>query len=68
MAALPQERVESSTLFLTGGKSHYVLPEDVDAIKQLVPQVTFDVMAGAGHWLHAEDPALFIERTLAYLS
>jgi pimeloyl-ACP methyl ester carboxylesterase len=68
MAALPQERVETSTLFLTGGKSHYVLPKDVDAIKQLVPQVTFDVMAGAGHWLHAEDPAQFIERTLAYLS
>lgn len=68
MAALPQERVESSTLFLTGGRSHYVLPEDVDAIKQLVPQVTFDVMAGAGHWLHAEDPTQFIQRTLAYLS
>jgi pimeloyl-ACP methyl ester carboxylesterase len=68
MTALPQERVEASTLFLTGGKSHYVLPEDVNTIKQWVPQATFEVMAGAGHWLHAEDPAQFIERTLAYLS
>jgi pimeloyl-ACP methyl ester carboxylesterase len=68
MTALPLERVEASTLFLTGGKSHYVLPEDVNTIKQWVPQATFEVMAEAGHWLHAEDPAQFIERTLAYLS
>jgi pimeloyl-ACP methyl ester carboxylesterase len=68
MTALPDERVEASTLFLTGGKSRYVLPEDIGAIKRLVPHASFEVMPEAGHWLHAEDPAQFIRRTLAYLS
>jgi len=68
MTALPEERVEAATLFLTGGKSRYVLPEDVGNIQQLVPHASFEVMPEAGHWLHAEDPAQFIERTLSYLS
>jgi pimeloyl-ACP methyl ester carboxylesterase len=67
MTAIPEDRIEASTLFLTGGKSRYVLPEDKGAIQRLVPHATFEVMPDAGHWLHAEDPEQFIERTLAYL-
>jgi len=67
MTALPEDRIEATTLFLTGGKSRYVLPEDKGAIQRLVPHATFEVMPEVGHWLHAEDPAQFIERTMAYL-
>lgn len=67
MAALPPDKIEASTLFLLGGKSHYVVPADFDHIKTVVPHATFEIMPECGHWLHAEDPAGFIERTLSYL-
>ena len=30
-----------------------------DAIEARFPQAEFEVMSGCGHWLHAEQPALF---------
>lgn len=45
-----------STLFLTGGKSHYVKPEYRDEIRALFPKARFAKLPDAGHWLHAENP------------
>lgn len=68
MAALPLDRVDASTLFLLGGKSHYVVPTDYNHILSVVPHATFEVMPECGHWLHAEDPAGFIERSFSFLN
>jgi pimeloyl-ACP methyl ester carboxylesterase len=66
MAALPQERIDTSALFLTGGRSHYVHDEDHASIRELAVNAEFSSMENAGHWLHAEDPEDFIRRCLDY--
>jgi esterase len=66
MAALPDERIDTPSLFLTGGKSHYVPEADHASILQMVPHADFTTMPNSGHWLHADDPAGFIGHCLTY--
>jgi len=47
------------TLFIKGGDSDYLLPEHQPVIQQLFPAAKAKVIAGTGHWLHAEKPAIF---------
>lgn len=49
------------SLFLSGGASDYVKESDHDHILQHFPKATFEVITGAGHWLHAERPKETIE-------
>jgi esterase len=45
------------TLFLRGGKSDYITPEDkLTDIPALFPNSQVVTVADAGHWLHAEKP------------
>lgn len=50
---------DGATLFLTGARSDYVLPEHREVIKPLFPNAKFAKIPGAGHWLHAEKPREF---------
>ncbi|WP_071798090.1 alpha/beta fold hydrolase [Natronohydrobacter thiooxidans] len=47
------------TLFLSGARSDYVLPEHRPAIRNLFPAARFAKLPGVGHWLHAEAPRPF---------
>lgn len=46
-------------LFLSGAQSDYVLPEHHARIQSLFPAARFEVVDGAGHWVHADQPARF---------
>ncbi len=46
-------------LFIKGSESDYIKPEHEDAVIRLFPAATLKVMAGCGHWLHAEQPVIF---------
>jgi esterase len=46
-------------LFIKGGDSDYIQSQHRDVITALFPASSFKVMAGCGHWLHAEKPRLF---------
>ena len=59
---------EGTTLFLTGGKSHYVKPEDHPSILELFPQAHFASLPNAGHWLHAEQPEAFFTEVRRFLA
>ena len=52
-------------LFIRGGKSSYILDKDIPEIKKLFPFADFVTIPDAGHWLHAENPALLL-KTLKY--
>ena len=66
---LPVElRFEKPTLFIRGGNSNYILDEDFEAIKVQFPNAIFETIPNAGHWLHAENPALFYKLSLSYLN
>ena len=52
-------RFDKPALFLSGGKSDYVLPEHRSGIKALFTDAYFAKIPGVGHWLHAEKPREF---------
>jgi pimeloyl-ACP methyl ester carboxylesterase len=66
--ALPNAvRYTGPTLFVTGETSDYVRPEHWPRIRALFPAAQHVVISGAGHWLHADAPATFIETVEEFL-
>ena len=63
-----QEPFHAPTLFVSGGESAYVLKEDHARIKESFSRAEFISIPGAGHWLHAEAPAKFLEIIRNFLS
>lgn len=47
-------------LFIRGGNSNYMTDEDTQIIRKLFPLAQINTIKDAGHWLHAEQPELFI--------
>lgn len=54
-------------LFLKGSRSNYITDEDIALIQKHFPNAEIEEIANAGHWVHAENPAGFFEKTIAYL-
>ncbi|XP_047490467.1 protein ABHD11-like isoform X1 [Penaeus chinensis] len=52
---------EGETAFVAGALSDYVRPEEEEIIQDIFPQATFHYIEGAGHWLHADKPAEFLD-------
>jgi esterase len=59
--------INASTLFLYGENSGYIKEEDFHTIEEIFTNVQFVGVPDAGHWVHAEQPALFYDATLAFL-
>ncbi|MGO4918337.1 alpha/beta fold hydrolase [Maribacter spongiicola] len=55
------------TLFLRGDKSEYVTKNDTEIIRRHFPKATVETIDNAGHWLHAENPDQFFEKSLTFL-
>ncbi|MFS4493572.1 alpha/beta fold hydrolase [Maribacter sp. 2308TA10-17] len=55
------------TLFLRGDKSEYVIATDIIEIKKHFPLAKLDTVEKAGHWLHAENPKQFFEKSMNFL-
>jgi esterase len=54
-------------LFLRGGLSKFVCEEDETEIRRQFPAADIETIASAGHWVHADAPEEFVQRTLAFL-
>ena len=61
-----EEEVLTPTLFLRGELSNYILDEDFESIEELFPDSEFVTIADAGHWVHAEAPAEFLDALLSF--
>lgn len=48
-------------LFLRGEQSSYIQPEDEADIRRIFPNAQIETIAGAGHWVHADQPEAFVE-------
>lgn len=59
---------EKPSLHLTGANSTHVLPRHHAEIERLFPNSEIEAIPDAGHWLHAEQPALFLEAVESFLS
>jgi esterase len=55
-------------LFIPGGKSPYVTEEYRQTLLKQFPQARAHVIAGAGHWVHAEKPEAVLRAIRRYLS
>jgi esterase len=60
-------QVETTTLFIRGEKSDYILDEDWDDILKIFPNAKLETIANAGHWVQAEQPKVFMEHLLGFL-
>ncbi|SNR29198.1 Pimeloyl-ACP methyl ester carboxylesterase [Maribacter sedimenticola] len=56
------------TLFLRGDRSEYVTNTDTEIIQQHFPMATIDTIENAGHWLHAENPTQFLNKSLVFFN
>jgi len=59
---------DKQSLFVKGGNSNYVLPEDEMNIKALFPKAVIKVVEGSGHWVHAEKPKELLDMVRDFLS
>jgi pimeloyl-ACP methyl ester carboxylesterase len=62
----PAGRYDGPVLVLAGDASDYILPEHHALFTRLFPAAHFATIK-AGHWLHAENPAAFLEQAVAFL-
>jgi len=53
-----------NALFIAGGDSDFVQLEDINL---LFPEAAFSTIAGAGHWLHVQQPDAFMARVEDFL-
>lgn len=60
-AELRQRRYDAPVQVIAGALSPYVSSPDGAAFKPMFPQVRLEVIDGAGHWVHADKPAAFVE-------
>lgn len=54
-------------LFLRGDRSGYIQQRDEVDIAHYFPNAKIETVTNAGHWLHAENPKEFFEKTIAFL-
>jgi esterase len=54
-------------LFIKGENSRYITGECAAATAELFPRARLKVIAGAGHWLHAEKPMIFLRLVRSFL-
>ncbi|WP_246612325.1 alpha/beta fold hydrolase [Agarivorans albus] len=55
-------------LFIKGENSDYIVSEYQQTVGQQFPKAELKMIAGTGHWLHAEKPAIFNRLTEQFLA
>lgn len=60
------DQLPNRVLLLRGEMSNYVSDNDLRTLKQHCPALQQAVVAGAGHWLHADSPHQIAELTLRF--
>jgi len=61
------DRFYKPALFIRGGLSDYILPEDYPTIKYNFPNTEIVTIENTSHWVHAEAPEKFAELVFDFL-
>ncbi len=67
LADWPEERLDGAApysgpvLWVAGQESNYIRPEYDDAMARWFPRKRLVTIKGAGHWVHSEQPEVFVE-------
>ncbi|MGY1807639.1 alpha/beta fold hydrolase [Blastococcus sp. SYSU D00669] len=63
----PGATYDGPVLWIAGANSHYVLPQDRDRMDELFPATRLVRIKNAGHWVHSEQPEIFLETLRRFL-
>jgi len=63
----PGATYDGPVLWIAGANSHYVLPEDRARMDELFPATRLVRIKNAGHWVHSEQPEVFLETIRRFL-
>ncbi len=63
----PGATFDGPVLWIAGANSHYVLPEDRSGMDALFPGTRLVRIKNAGHWVHSEQPEIFVETLRRFL-
>jgi pimeloyl-ACP methyl ester carboxylesterase len=58
---------KQKTLFIRGEKSDYILDSEVENLGKYFTDFQLMSISNAGHWVQAENPVEFQEKTLFFL-
>ena len=64
----PGTAYRGPALFIAGGRSDYLLPRFEPQLRRFFPNARIARVAGAGHWLHAEQPQAFLDIVEPFLA
>ena len=64
----PGATFDGPVLWIAGANSHYVLPEDRPRMDELFPATRLVRIKNAGHWVHSEQPEVFLETVRRFLA
>jgi esterase len=74
MGAIPLEKILEGkaldsfpVLFVKGELSGYITTLQEEFIYRYFPKASLETIAGAGHWVHAEQPGLFLDVVTVFL-
>ena len=66
---IPKEsKYSKPSLFIKGGNSDYILPEDLKQIMAYFPMAEIVIINDASHWVHADAPEKFFDLSRSFLS
>jgi esterase len=63
----PSAPIELPVLFLKGERSDYIFNGDMRLINVAFPNAKLETIAGAGHWVHADQPQAFFKAIMSFL-
>jgi pimeloyl-ACP methyl ester carboxylesterase len=58
---------DGPVLWIAGATSHYVLPGDRARMEELFPNTRLVRVKNAGHWVHSEQPEVFLQTVRLFL-
>ena len=64
----PGATFDGPVLWIAGANSHYVLPQDRPRMDELFPATRLVRVKEAGHWVHSEQPEVFLRTVRWFLS
>jgi pimeloyl-ACP methyl ester carboxylesterase len=64
----PGASFDGPVLWIAGANSTYVLPEDRPHMDALFPSTRLVKIKNAGHWVHSEQPEIFLETLRRFLA
>lgn len=62
-----EDTFDGQSLFIRGGKSDYINEPEKKIIKQLFTDAEISTIEDAGHWVHADNPGLLMDKVRLFL-